>query len=127
LRVVLDLKIAKLDAGRLPEGFRAVENALIERSVELAAKVINDCGLHLLSNGLKGDTKAEREAKNETTHREKSLLTGRPAPGRRLIRLKHGMALTQGEGRVPRQFRRWPRRVSVAHSSCRNEEVWPWQ
>src|SRR5271155_1025125 len=42
LRLVLDLKIAEIDAGLLLELCRAVEHALVERLVELAAKIIKN-------------------------------------------------------------------------------------
>ena len=45
LRVVLDLEVAEVDAGVLLELGRAVEDALVEGFVELAAEVIDDRGL----------------------------------------------------------------------------------
>ena len=45
LRLVLDLEVAEIDAGFLLELCRAVEHALVEGFVELAAKIIEDGGL----------------------------------------------------------------------------------
>src|SRR5277367_1802340 len=45
LRLVLDLEIAEIDAGLLLKLCRAVEDTLVERFVELAAKIIENGGL----------------------------------------------------------------------------------
>src|SRR5271170_5688527 len=46
LRLVLDLEIAEIDAGLLLKLCRAVEDTLVERFVELAAKIIKNGGLN---------------------------------------------------------------------------------
>src|SRR5579863_2712647 len=69
LRLVLDLEIPKFDAGLLGEAGRAVENALVERFVELAAKVIDDGRLDLgRVGGERGEQSAANRGGEETGH-----------------------------------------------------------
>jgi len=51
LRIALDFKIAKIDPGLLLEFCRAVEDAFVERLVELAAEIVDDSRLDVGREG----------------------------------------------------------------------------
>ena len=72
LRLVLDLEIAEIDAGLLLEPCRAVEHALVERFVELAAKIIKNGGLNRVGRigrggGEKTSGKSRRRHERDAT------------------------------------------------------------
>ena len=116
LRLVLDLEIAELDAGLLREPRCAVEHALVERFVELAAKIIENRGLDSVgcigrdgSEKTSGENRRrhERDASEHilTSHWRERLpspqreLTGWPSKSARNLTVKRDQSVPADERR----------------------------
>src|ERR1700728_1832996 len=125
LRLVLDLEVAEIDASLLLETGGAVEHALVERFVELAAKIIKNGRLDLGGVGRGGGEKTSgksrrRHERDATEHiltsvwRERlpsprpEKLTGWSSRSARNLTVKRGRAVPSGErnrdyaGKLPR-------------------------
>src|ERR1700722_8782652 len=108
LRLVLDLKIAEIDAGLLLELCRAVEHTFVERFVELAAKIIKNGGLNRVGRiGRYGGKKTS--GKSRRRHERGAAQHIQTSVGRELLPSPRPKKLTGWSSRSARNLTRQAR------------------